>query len=495
VLLAKRRGFVEKRVERAVLLLSLLDEMEFLAVFVADPGDPEGGQQPELHDPLAFHQRLEGNPGAAEEVVVSPDYRFDVVAARQKQPPLLRGAGLVRFQLRQEVLGIPDPVVHPPAVAIDECHFLRGIELRNRAGADAHVEAQVFVGGAGHVNVEKHRVFRVVDGRENIGVHVVDEVVFENGLGEAFRQLVAVAHPVPPALEDVGGFRRRIGLARQEGHPLLIERAAETEHRFGEVLLGGFAAAAPDKLLLVDVQHGLQREVALADEHGAGLVAVDESQHGEGSRLQLEGADVDRQGEVFAAVGVPETEVAQLPVDGVGIEKGLALFVHADAGLLRGKDQEDLEVPGAREVDGGGVLLKALLGHPHGIFAGCEIRRGELSRAVRGENERLGKGAARNLNLRSRDDRTARILHGTGERVGAEPLRKEHGQRNHRRKNARESREKRRRSQSRARSRVSHQRPAGHGHQGLPVSAGRPRPHQVPRNRGPEEENRATGVY
>ena len=112
-----------------------------------------------------------------------------------------------------QVLRIPDTVVHSPAVAIDQPHFFGRIELGNGAHPGAHKKSQVFVRCTVHVRVEKRRVFRIVDSRKQVGVHVVDRIALQECLGQTFGHFVAVAEFIFPVLKSAGGlgWRSRFG--------------------------------------------------------------------------------------------------------------------------------------------------------------------------------------------------------------------------------------------------------------------------------------------
>ena len=139
--LPHRRGFVEHGVERAVFFLVFLDKVQVLSVLIGDPCDPQSGEQCELQHAFAGNERLEGDYRAAEQVIVLRDYGFDVVAMRGEKPLVFARARRVGLPLGDQVLGIPDAVVHSSAIAIDERHFLGRIHLRNRAHTRAHKEA------------------------------------------------------------------------------------------------------------------------------------------------------------------------------------------------------------------------------------------------------------------------------------------------------------------------------------------------------------------
>ena len=62
----------------------------------------------------------------------------------------------------------------PSPIAVDERDFFGRIDLLQRADTHRTEKAQIFVRLAVHVGVEKGRVLRIVNGGEDVGIHVVD---------------------------------------------------------------------------------------------------------------------------------------------------------------------------------------------------------------------------------------------------------------------------------------------------------------------------------
>src|SRR6202030_1195943 len=267
--LTHRWGFVENSVERAVLFPALLNKVQVLASLGGHARDAQRGKQSEFQYALSRNEWLKSDRRTAKQVIVLPDYRFDVVAARGKQPPFLLRTRGARLKLGFQVLEIPDPVVHSSNVAIDERHFFRRIDLWNSAHTSAHEETQVFVRCSVHVGVEERRVFRIINGREDVSVHVVDRFALQECLGHSFGYLVAVPNFLLPMLENGGGFGRRTRPGTEDCGELGKLVGRETKHRFCEIFLGGRAAAAPDHLVGVNAEDGSKGEVSLADENGA----------------------------------------------------------------------------------------------------------------------------------------------------------------------------------------------------------------------------------
>src|ERR1041384_6685769 len=86
-----------------------------------------------------------------------------------KQSSVFLRGSCVGFQFRQQMLRIPDTIIHPSAIAIDERHFLWRIELRKRTDARAHEKAQILVRRADHVGIEKRRMPGIVNRRKYVG--------------------------------------------------------------------------------------------------------------------------------------------------------------------------------------------------------------------------------------------------------------------------------------------------------------------------------------
>src|SRR5215469_14065133 len=224
------------------------------------------------------------------------------------------------------MLRIPDSVVHPSAAAVDQGHFLGRVELRNCAGPHAHKEAQILVRGTGHVRVEKWRMFWIVNGCQHVRVHVVDRFSFEYRLREALWNLVPVANFVLPMFEGRRCFGWRIGLVDGYSRELLIDPAAETKYRSGEVFFSDLASAPPNHLLRIEPPHGLQHKMSLSDKNGAGHVSVDRGQEGNRPGFQLEGSYIHGHGKVLTAERCPQPGPAQLLIERIGIRERQALF-------------------------------------------------------------------------------------------------------------------------------------------------------------------------
>ncbi len=307
---------------------------------------------------------------------------------------------------------IPDPVVHPAAVAVDEGNFLGRIQLGNGAGANADKVAQILVRRANHVRIKELGMLRVVDRAQNIGVNVVDGSVCQDRLGKSFRDFAAAAKfffPMPKCLLD---SRRSCNLGDQGGGDLVVDAAGESEHGARKIFRHSRAAAATLHFVDVNARDWLERKVAFADEDRAGDDSVDGSEKGERAGFQLEASDIHVEFVVFADVGVSKTYAAELPVDGVGVGKGEALFTDGYTRDLLGDDKLELQIGGAVKFDRRDKRPKSVLGDAHGILSGFQIGYGEFAGLVRTQDDRLRNSFTGDFDVRSWDDAAGRILHG-----------------------------------------------------------------------------------
>src|SRR5258708_9243846 len=115
-----RRGFVENGVKGPVFLPVFLNEIQVLPALAGYARDAQRGKQPEFQNALAGDQRLIRDRRAAEQVIVLPDYGFDVVAAvGEKAASLLPtcGGGRERARPRWWKTESPPPCT-PPRTAL-----------------------------------------------------------------------------------------------------------------------------------------------------------------------------------------------------------------------------------------------------------------------------------------------------------------------------------------------------------------------------------------
>ena len=196
------------------------------------------------------------------------------------------------FQLGNQVLGIPDTVIHPASVVIDQTDFFRRIQLCNRAYTSAHEKSQILVRFADDIRVQERRMLWIVDSGENVRVDVVHRFAFENRLGEAFRIFVTPANSFLPMLKSRGGVRRGLRRSSQSGSKLRVDGATEAKNHFSEIFFGGRAARAANHLLCIQMSDRLKCEMSRTDENGAGDEFIDRAQQSHRSGLELECSDI-----------------------------------------------------------------------------------------------------------------------------------------------------------------------------------------------------------
>src|ERR1700756_79674 len=98
----------------------------------------------------------------------------------------------------------------------------------------------------------------------------------------------------------------------------------------------------------------------LPEEHGAGFHAIYRSQKCDRAGFKDEGAHVERQGEIVAAVGGAQLDLAKLPVEGIGIGVGRGLIVDGDGGLLLSNGERQGQVGSSLKIRGSVQRLETL---------------------------------------------------------------------------------------------------------------------------------------
>src|ERR1700693_245869 len=160
-------------------------------------------------------------------------------------------------------------------------------------------------------------MLRIVDGRKNVGVHIVDRFAFEHRLRETCRDFVAVADSIFPMLKGGSGLGWRFRPRTQRTGKLRGQPAGKAKDYFGEVFFGSRTAGSASQLARVYGIDGLQSEAPLSNKNGARFEFIDQGQQSDGSRLEAESSDVHGQREIFAAVSLAQANAAQLEVNGI----------------------------------------------------------------------------------------------------------------------------------------------------------------------------------
>src|ERR1700756_4007326 len=108
----------------------------------------------------------------------------------------------------------------------------------------------------------------------------------------------------------------------------------------------------------------------LAEEHGAGFHAIHWSQKRDRAGFEDEGAHVEGHGEVVAAVGGTQLDVAKLAVVGIGVGVSQSLFVDRDGGLLLSNGERQGQVSSSPKLRGSVQRLKTLFADVYRVLSG-----------------------------------------------------------------------------------------------------------------------------
>src|ERR1700722_11719365 len=137
-------------------------------------------------------------------MIVVANYGFDFVAPRGEKPFVfggIRGAG---DDLRFQMLGIPDRIIHTAAIKIDQRYFLGRVDLRQCSNARAQIKAEVFMRRPMNVAIKKRGMLTIVNRGQDVSVNIVDSFTFKKRLREAFGNFVAVAYSFFPVTKSLG---------------------------------------------------------------------------------------------------------------------------------------------------------------------------------------------------------------------------------------------------------------------------------------------------
>src|SRR5258708_30866700 len=118
--MVERRGGRKYRVKRTVFFAAFLNEIKIFAPLVGNPSDAEIRQQTKFKHSFACHKRLEGDGGAAEEMLIFSDDGFDLVAVGGEEAAVLTGTCRSAGGFRPQVGGEPDAIVHGVGVGDDQ---------------------------------------------------------------------------------------------------------------------------------------------------------------------------------------------------------------------------------------------------------------------------------------------------------------------------------------------------------------------------------------
>src|ERR1700727_1188524 len=150
---------------------------------------------------------------------------------------------------------VPDSLLHSSRVVIDQCDFLRGIDLRHRSHMGPQEKPKIPVLFPVEIGVQEFRMSWIVDSRQNIGVYVVHVLALKQGLRETQSLFPSMARPFSPAGQNQSRSRRRFGLIPESWHKLQANFSGESENGFVKVFIDLGRSGAPYEFALVEIGH------------------------------------------------------------------------------------------------------------------------------------------------------------------------------------------------------------------------------------------------
>src|ERR1700678_1945646 len=107
--------------------------------------------------------------------------------------------------------------------------------------------------------------------------------------------------------------------------------------------------------------------MSFPDEDRAGFNSIHWLQYRQCPFLKLESRGVPIQGEIVEAIRLAKSDIAELPVDRVGIGKRKTFPRHGDSHLLLGDGESNLQLDSALQIDSLYLRLEAVSDHFHRI--------------------------------------------------------------------------------------------------------------------------------
>src|ERR1039458_9706246 len=123
-------------------------------------------------------------------------------------------------------------------------------------------------------------------------------------------------------------------------------------------------------------------EMSFPEEDRAGYNSIHRSQESQRAFLKLESCGVRSEGEIVEAKSLAQPDLAELPVDRVGVGKRSALAGNGDGHLLLGNGERELQLGRALQIHGLDQRLETIPRHPEGIGSGGHIGRPKFAPSV-----------------------------------------------------------------------------------------------------------------
>ena len=247
------------------------------------------------------------------------DDGFYLVAMRCEHPTVFTGAGCAVCIFRPEMRKIPDAIFHAVRVVVDEGDLFRRIHLRQRSHTRSGKKAEIFVLLATQVSIEEFRMCAIVDCGQNVGVHVVHGFAMQQELCKSDCLFSPMAHLIPPMVEDRGCFGRGRYITAQSRSELCANFRGEPENCFCKVFVNLGFASPTLQFVGIEGKCGLKIEVAFPKKDRAGVDPIHGTQESKCAFLKLESCAIPLQSEIVEAKRLSQPDIAQPPVNGVGI--------------------------------------------------------------------------------------------------------------------------------------------------------------------------------
>src|ERR1035438_9742664 len=150
--------------------------------------------------------------------------------------------------------------------------------------------------------------------------------------------------------------------------------------------------------------------MSFPDEYRSGYNSIHRTQESQSPFLKLESCRVPRQSEIVEAKRLPQSNLAELPVDRIGIGECQALSSNRDVDLLLGYGEGELQLDGPAQIHGFCRGLKTIPGHPHCIRTRFQIWRRKSAEFVRRKHDGLRQIRSDDLDSRPGNHCARRIL-------------------------------------------------------------------------------------
>src|ERR1700678_4095818 len=186
----------------------------------------------------------------------------------------------------------------------------------------------------------------VIDGSQNIGIHIVHGFAMQQRFCKPHLQLAALAHSFAPAVQNIRRFEIGLGLFFEPRNKFQANVPGEAKNGFGKVFIQVRSAGTANKFASVESSSGNQLEMAFADEDGAGYDSIHRLQECDRSFLKLKSTDIPAQSEIVEAKRLAEPYSAELAINWIGIGECRAFSCNGDAYFLSRDCKGELQLEG-----------------------------------------------------------------------------------------------------------------------------------------------------